>query len=545
VRARSKQAFVGPSLSGYYLRAKHETHRLLATFLVASALLPLLGVLSLATPAAAALLPPLNPSVNIAPSSTNWLTAIDSARAAEGVGPLPLNVAAFDTLSVPEQLFVVVDLERTGRGEAPVGALTAQLDGYAQTGADQQGDPGHPATLAGGASVNQAGAIWAGGTPTALYADYLWMYEDGWGGTFATTTNADCTSPSGPGCWAHRAVILRQYNPAYCNQAPVLSMGAGSATAQGASLAALIVATCGAPSDPVYTWTDAQAVLTTGAPAPTTTTSSPAPAPAPSATVAGGIDEKSLIAALNPSAIVDIAADASGHGYWLVSADGAVYGYGDAPVYGSMLSATLSAPIVGLAATPDGLGYWLVASDGGIFAFGDAGYYGSTGGLALNAPIVGLAATPDGRGYWLVASDGGIFSFGDASFEGSMGGTPLNAPVVDMTADPVTGGYWLVASDGGIFAFDAPFAGSTGGLPLVAPIVGIQAPQDGQGYRMDATDGGVFSFSLPFLGSMGGSPLTSPVLGMASDAATGGYWLVDANGGVFSYGAPFMGSDAA
>ena len=35
---------------------------------------------------------------------------------------------------------------------------------------------------------------------------------------------------------------------------------------------------------------------------------------------------------------------------------------------------------------PTGHGYWLVAADGGIFTFGDAHFYGSTGDLRLNQP---------------------------------------------------------------------------------------------------------------------------------------------------------------
>jgi len=37
----------------------------------------------------------------------------------------------------------------------------------------------------------------------------------------------------------------------------------------------------------------------------------------------------------------------------------------------------VNAPIVGMAATPTGKGYWLVAADGGIFGFGDAQFYGN------------------------------------------------------------------------------------------------------------------------------------------------------------------------
>ena len=65
------------------------------------------------------------------------------------------------------------------------------------------------------------------------------------------------------------------------------------------------------------------------------------------------------------------------------------------------------------ASTPSGEGAWVVSADGGIFSFGDAPFLGSMGGRRLNQPIVGMAAHPGGNGYWLVASDGGIFTFGD------------------------------------------------------------------------------------------------------------------------------------
>ena len=202
-------------------------------------------------------------------------------------------------------------------------------------------------------------------------------------------------------------------------------------------------------------------------------------------------------------------------------------------------------PIVGTAGDPATGGYWLVAADGGVFGFG-APFLGSTGGTALSAPVVGMAATADGGGYWLVAADGGVFSFGDATFLGSTGGTALRAPVVGIVADPATGGYWLVAADGGVFGFGAPFVGSTGGLTLRAPVVGMAATADGGGYWLVAADGGVFTFGdATFSGSSGGTALAYPVVGMASDPATGGYWLVAADGGVFGFGAPFLGSTGA
>jgi len=189
---------------------------------------------------------------------------------------------------------------------------------------------------------------------------------------------------------------------------------------------------------------------------------------------------------------------------WVVGADGAVYG--TAPTLGSMSGTPLNSPVVGIAPTPDDRGYWLVSADGGVFAFGDAGFYGSVPGAlkpgqSLNQPVVGIASTPDGKGYWLVAADGGAFAFGDAPFWGSMGGVPLNKPVVGMAGN-TKGGYWLVAADGGVFAFKAPFDGSLGAITLNAPVTSMAESNDGNGYWMVAQDGGVFAFGdAPFWGS--------------------------------------------
>ena len=65
--------------------------------------------------------------------------------------------------------------------------------------------------------------------------------------------------------------------------------------------------------------------------------------------------------------------------------------------HGSTGGLRLNQPIVGMAPTPSGHGYWLVAADGGIFSFGDARFYGSTGELRLNQPIVGMARDADGQ----------------------------------------------------------------------------------------------------------------------------------------------------
>ena len=95
----------------------------------------------------------------------------------------------------------------------------------------------------------------------------------------------------------------------------------------------------------------------------------------------------------------------------------------------------LNQPIVAMEASVAGDGYWLVAADGGIFGFGNAPFHGSTGAMHLVQPIVGMARVPSGdTGYWLVANDGGIFSFGTAQFEGSTAGHTVPGGVVGIAA---------------------------------------------------------------------------------------------------------------
>jgi hypothetical protein len=68
--------------------------------------------------------------------------------------------------------------------------------------------------------------------------------------------------------------------------------------------------------------------------------------------------------------------------------------------------------------SPSGNGYYVVTADGGVFCFGDATFHGSLGGKHLASPIVAGAAHPRGGGYWLLGEDRGVFAFGDAHYHG-------------------------------------------------------------------------------------------------------------------------------
>lgn len=222
------------------------------TLLRLAALLAGAAALAPSAPAGAVgLLPPNNPSVNIAPSPNflssgscqtllgalacqnpcvhgslllgSWhvsfpahddsatctlylLRSVDAARSREGLGPLVLPTNWY-SLSVHEQLFVVADLERVDRGLAPYLGLNRALSAAAQRAAAARTDP---APARGFAAERRGGSARYGSTMasgySAIEADYIWMYDDGWGG--GSTSNLACTAPGAPGCWGHRDQLL-------------------------------------------------------------------------------------------------------------------------------------------------------------------------------------------------------------------------------------------------------------------------------------------------------------------------------------------------
>ncbi|MHB8694189.1 MAG: hypothetical protein ACYDHH_23355 [Solirubrobacteraceae bacterium] len=197
--------------------------------------------LALMCAASAPALAASNPSVNRDPSAaTNAacgqapvsldcdiaaLTDINAARAAEGIGPmvLPTN---YESLTQPQQLLVIANLERIGRGLVPASGLSPSLNVVATVGALANKDP-YPTSISG----NVFASNWAGGVASPLFIDFLWMYDDGVG-----SYNLDCNAASDPGCWGHRDNILYPFD------APV-GFGAAELTTQswGSSVTELFV----------------------------------------------------------------------------------------------------------------------------------------------------------------------------------------------------------------------------------------------------------------------------------------------------------------
>ncbi|MDG2114316.1 MAG: hypothetical protein P8N02_17100, partial [Actinomycetota bacterium] len=108
-------------------------------------------------------------------------------------------------------------------------------------------------------------------------------------------------------------------------------------------------------------------------------------------------------------------------GYRLVTREGVVIAFGDAPHLGDLAAAPGEPTSVDLDSTPWAAGYWILTADGTVHAYGDATDHGSAD---LDSTVAGetwiaLAVHPD-SGYWLVSSHGRVQAFGDAGFHGSI-----------------------------------------------------------------------------------------------------------------------------
>lgn len=264
--------------------------------MVCTALLTATLIAVMASPlSAAGIIPPNNPSANVAASpnfyvsgrctnnGSGWLCpnpcvtkalkfpayddgracanyvlrAVNNARAKEGVSAmvLPTN---WQRLNAPEQVFVLTDLERTARGLPPFIGLNETLTRAAQVAAQRTEDPQEAPGFAYGDDPQGAPAvsgILAIGEST-LEADFGWMYEDGWGGSVAKTPNYDCTSSSAAGCWGHRDAILGLVEQVGVGlQCTTCEMGVGFAIVRGqSSFTGLIERPAGTPPPQYFTW---------------------------------------------------------------------------------------------------------------------------------------------------------------------------------------------------------------------------------------------------------------------------------------------------
>jgi hypothetical protein len=518
------------------------------------------------------------------------LDAINYAHVQWGLAPISLP-GNWNALSSGEQLLTIFDLERASYGLPPIAGLGSALDANSQVGAVAGTDP----VLIPPSGFVNGGTIWAGGYPNALAADFGWMWDDGWGGSVATTANGNCTSATAAGCWGHRQIILtdcRAQGVASCRYVAGAAEAAFTAPSWPTvrSYAAVVLSTTGPLPSLDYAYPNnlmvATASLPGGSPGVAYSTSLGALGGTPpyswslaSGALPGGLilNRSNGVISGTPTtlgtfpftiAVTDSAAPAATvqeslsvtiapyrpHGYWLVAGDGGVFSFGQAHFYGSTGSLRLQRPVMGMTVTGDRAGYWMVATDGGLFAFGDATYHGSLPGLglspagsgrprSLNAPVVAMVASPTGRGYLLVASDGGVFAFGDARFHGSCPQIHGCAgAVVAVVPDAGESGYWVVTTTGHVYAFgNARYFG--GHSPVSAPVTGAVASASGNGYALVDARGDVYGFGD--MRALGSAPraLAAAIKAIVPTASGNGYWLVGASGAVYPYGdAPNYGS---
>ena len=221
-----------------------------------------LGVVVLASSsvlAGAAATPSLrHPAHNAARGPGSYLANITSARRAlEGLGPLSVSAARLAQLSVPQQLFALVSLERLSRGLGPEDVMTSTLNGYALSAATRASAPtiGFANFLARVPAASAASA-----------ADFTWMYQGGpapyGAGTPSWARSASCTRTA-RGCWGARDAILST-RPERLNPPAVPSMGVGWYLKGGSLAAAFSSNSIFTPvwSGTVrYTWVQAVAAL--------------------------------------------------------------------------------------------------------------------------------------------------------------------------------------------------------------------------------------------------------------------------------------------
>jgi hypothetical protein len=200
------------------------------------------------------------PVTDDAPACTTFiLLAINNARTVEGL-PAMVLPSNWYSLTVPEQLFVVANLERTARNLPPYLGINAALSAQSQQAAESDADP----SVASGFAVSTdpggypaMGGAWSGGF-NVLAADYMWMYDDGWGGNASVTSNIACTSASAAGCWAHRDELLGSdpgYNPGVGLTSTNCEMGVGYAVVGGSgSYVDLIERPAGSVPAMTFTW---------------------------------------------------------------------------------------------------------------------------------------------------------------------------------------------------------------------------------------------------------------------------------------------------
>jgi hypothetical protein len=160
------------------------------------------------------------------------------------------------------------------------------------------------------------------------------------------------------------------------------------------------------------------------------------------------------------SGVVALEMSPSGRGYWIVTNQGRVVGFGDAPDLGPSEPTTVHSPIVAFASYGSS-GGWLVTALGEVVAVGNAPDHGSvTGPVADSDRVVGIVTDRRTGGFWVVTRDGDIIEAGGAPAEPDMpkcltkpgASRPFSGAVGDPNPN-APAPLWVYAVAGGICGF--------------------------------------------------------------------------------------------
>jgi len=288
----------------------------------------------------------------------------------------------------------------------------------------------------------------------------------------------------------------------------------------------------------------------------TTTHGGRSPSPSTTATTLKPTTTTSNVAATTTSTTpsrdlrvpVDFAPRPDGTGGWLLRRDGSVTALGSAPPLGDAAgrihddaASRFHNEAIGIATTPSGAGYWIATARGEVFTFGDATGRGSLANVVLASPIVDFSAThtsDGGQGYLMTDGQGDIYDFSAVAVP-QPPGTDRPEGVVAVAAVPSGTGHWLLQRDGTVSrAPDSLFVGPSPTSNGTWEAVDIAVTPSGHGYWVMTDNFGVFAFGDAVFQGSAGSVGRTPAVAIVANPAGSGYWEVTADGAVYGFGAP-------
>lgn len=151
-------------------------------------------------------------------------------------------------------------------------------------------------------------------------------------------------------------------------------------------------------------------------------------------------------------------------GYYTLSPSGQVSAHGNINTYGDLttLGISVPSPAVQLVPTQDGQGYWILTQNGTVYGFGNAANFGSVG---ASITAVGMAPMPSGGGAYVLSSTGQVYTLGQAPNYGSPT-LPSGVTATAIAASKSGFGYWVLGSNGAVYPFgDAGNLGSASFYP--------------------------------------------------------------------------------